>query len=101
MPTAPVRRSSNRVRCLRRTYDMVLEYAGGRIEVFADTVRCLPHSTTRHMDCFDGVTPGQAHVVTYEQGTIFTVDGETLRRPHRALLHPRGLRRGGTLDPGG
>jgi hypothetical protein len=58
------------------TYDMVLEYAGGRIEVLADTVRCLPHSTTRHMDCFDGVTPGQAHVVTYEQGTIFTVDGE-------------------------
>jgi hypothetical protein len=59
------------------TYDMVLEYAGGRIEVLADTVRCLPYSTMRYMDCFDGVTPGQAHVVTYEQGTIFTVDGES------------------------
>jgi hypothetical protein len=60
-----------------RSYDMVIEYENGRIDVRAEVVRCLPHSTTRFMECFDGVCPGLAHVVTYEQGTTFTVDGET------------------------
>ncbi|HLY55845.1 MAG TPA: hypothetical protein VKS60_09835 [Stellaceae bacterium] len=57
-------------------YEMALDYAGGRIEIAAEPRRCLPHSTSRYMECFDGVTPGIAHVVTYEQGTVLTVDGE-------------------------
>lgn len=57
-------------------YAMTLEYPRGRIDVRAEVPRTLPHSTGGQMDCFDGVTPGLAHVVTYEQGSIFTVDGE-------------------------
>lgn len=57
-------------------YRMSLKYERGQVDIDAQVVRCLPHSTTKHMDCFDGVTPTQALVVTYEQGSIFTVDGE-------------------------
>ena len=56
-------------------YAMHLEYERGTIAVQAEPRRCLPHSTSRYMESFDGVTPGIAHVVTYEQGTVFTVDG--------------------------
>lgn len=58
-------------------YALILDYAGGRIAIDAEPRRCLPHSTSRYMECFDGRTPGIAHVVTYEQGTVFHVDGET------------------------
>ncbi len=57
-------------------YAMTLDYAGGRVAIDAETRRCLPHSTSRYMECFDGVTPDIAHIVTYEQGTVFHVDGE-------------------------
>ena len=57
-------------------YEMTLEYAGGHVAIQAEVRRCLPHSTGAHMDCFDGITPSQAHVVTFEQGTVFSVDGE-------------------------
>jgi hypothetical protein len=57
-------------------YAMTIHYPRGRIELAAELARSLPHSTAKHMDCFDGVTPEIAHVVTYEQGTVFTVDGE-------------------------
>jgi hypothetical protein len=56
-------------------YRMTLVYDRGTIEIEAEPRRCLPHSTSRYMECFDGVTPGIAHIVTYEQGTVFTVDG--------------------------
>jgi hypothetical protein len=56
-------------------YSMTLHYEKGTVEIDAEPRRCLPHSTSRYMECFDGVTPGIAHIVTYEQGTIFTVDG--------------------------
>ena len=56
-------------------YSMTLEYERGVVVIHAQARRCLPHSTSRQMECFDGVTPGIAHLVTYEQGTIFTVDG--------------------------
>jgi hypothetical protein len=73
-----------------RSYEMVLEYPKGRVDLHAELPRSLPHSTARHMDCFDGVTPDQAHVVTYEQGTIFTVDGERFdgHSERSYLLHP-------------
>lgn len=58
-------------------YRMTLEYEKGTVEIVAEPRRCLPHSTSRYMECFDGVTPGIAHIVTYEQGTVFTVDGKT------------------------
>ena len=58
------------------TYDFTIEYEKGVIEVHAELVRCLPHSTTRFMECFDGVCPGLAHIVTYEEGSVFVVDGE-------------------------
>jgi hypothetical protein len=57
-------------------YAMTLVYDGGTVEIAANPRRSLPHSTSRFMECFDGVTPGIAHIVTYEQGTVFTVDGE-------------------------
>jgi hypothetical protein len=73
-----------------RGYEMTLEYPRGRVAIDADLPRSLPHSTARHMDCFDGVTPDQAHVVTYEQGTVFTVDGERFdgHTERSYLLHP-------------
>jgi len=58
-------------------YAMTLDYANGSVAIAAEPRRCLPHSTSRYMECFDGRTPGIAHIVTYEQGTILTVDGET------------------------
>jgi hypothetical protein len=58
------------------TFDFTLIYEKGSIDVHAKAVRCLPHSTTRYMECFDGVCPGLAHIVTYEQGSIFIADGE-------------------------
>ena len=58
------------------SYDLALEYAHGRVDIHAEASRCLPHSTTRYMECFDGVCPGLAHIVTYEQGSVFVVDGE-------------------------
>jgi hypothetical protein len=58
------------------TYDFTIEYEKGKIEVHAEAVRNLPHSTTRYMECFDGVCPGLGYIVTYEQGTVFVVDGE-------------------------
>jgi hypothetical protein len=58
------------------TFDFTLNYAGGEIAIHAEPKRCLPHSTSRYMECFDGVAPGIAHVVTYEQGSVLVVDGE-------------------------
>ena len=58
------------------TYRMSLSYELGEVHIEAQARRCLPHSTSRYMECFDGVTPGLGHVVTYEQGTVFMVDGE-------------------------
>ena len=55
---------------------MSLIYERGKIQIDAEPRRTLPHSTSRYMECFDGVTPGIAHVVTYEQGTVFKVDGQ-------------------------
>ena len=57
-------------------YRMTLTYEHGLIVIDAQLRTCLPHSTSRFMECFDGVTSGIAHVVTYEQGTVFTVDGQ-------------------------
>lgn len=57
-------------------YRFRLEYDGGTIEVDAEPKRCLPHSTTRFQESFDGVCPGLAQIVTYEQGTVFHADGE-------------------------
>jgi hypothetical protein len=59
-----------------KTYEMTLRYEKGDVEIQAELRRCLPHSTSRYMECFDGVAPGLGHVVTYEQGTVFFVDGE-------------------------
>jgi hypothetical protein len=58
------------------TYDMTLEYEKGSIRIHAEARRSLPHSSTTTQEVFDGVTPGLAHVVGYEQGTVFFVDGE-------------------------
>ena len=58
------------------SYAMSLIYERGKIQIDAEPRRTLPHSTSRYMECFDGVTPGIAHVVTYEQGTVFKVDGQ-------------------------
>jgi hypothetical protein len=57
-------------------YEMTFEYEKGVVRINAEPLRCLPHSTSRYMECFDGKTPGIAHIVTYEQGTVFTVDGQ-------------------------
>lgn len=59
------------------TYDFALEYEKGKIDIHAQARRCLPHSTTRYNECFDGVCPGLGLFVTYEQGTVFLVDGES------------------------
>ncbi|HTT83795.1 MAG TPA: hypothetical protein VMF67_09970 [Rhizomicrobium sp.] len=59
------------------TYSMTLHYERGTIEIAAEPRRALPHSTSRYMECFDGVTPGIAHIVTYEQGTVLHVDGQS------------------------
>jgi hypothetical protein len=58
------------------TYRMTLQYERGTVKIDAQARRSLPHSTSRYMECFDGVTPGIAHIVTYEQGTVFAVDGQ-------------------------
>jgi hypothetical protein len=58
-------------------YDMTLVYEKGSVRVHGEQRRKLPHSTGRYMECFDGVAPAAlAQVVTYEGGTVFTVDGE-------------------------
>ncbi|MET0987880.1 MAG: hypothetical protein ABW034_20980 [Steroidobacteraceae bacterium] len=86
-PNPPFLESSN---APSSSYSMQLVYAGGTIDIEAQTRRCLPHSTTDTMEIFDGVTPGIAHVVTYEQGSVFKVDGE-LHDGHteRSYLLPR------------
>lgn len=58
------------------TYRMHLESELGSMEVEARILRSLPHSTTAAYECYDGVTPGLAHVVTYEQPTAFTLAGQ-------------------------
>ena len=58
-------------------YDMVLNYSRGDIHIEAEQRRRLPHSTTRYMECFDGVAPTDlAQIVTYDGGTMFRVDGQ-------------------------
>jgi hypothetical protein len=63
------------------TYQMHLESELGSMEVHARILRSLPHSTTAAYECYEGVTPGLAHLVTYEQPTAFTVGR------HRGLGH--------------
>jgi hypothetical protein len=58
-------------------FALTLQYERGQVGIDAVARRCLPHSTSRQMECFDGVTPGLAQIVTYEQGCEFTSDGET------------------------
>ena len=72
-------------------YQMRLEYERGTIDIEATVKRCLPHSTTRYNECFDGICPDLASIVTYEQGTIFRVDGE-LHNGHseRSFRFPAG-----------
>jgi hypothetical protein len=58
-------------------YEMTLQYEKGDVQIRAQQRRRLPHSTTRYMECFDGVAPpGLAQVVTYEGGTVLIVDGQ-------------------------
>lgn len=58
-------------------YDVTLVYDKGTAQLHGEQRRRLPHSTSRYMECFDGVaTAALAQVVTYEGGTVFTVDGQ-------------------------
>jgi hypothetical protein len=58
-------------------FELTLQYERGSVAMQALARCCLPHSTSSQMECFDGVTPGIAQIVTYEQGCEFTSDGET------------------------
>jgi hypothetical protein len=58
-------------------YDMTLIYEGGEIQIEAEQRRRMPHSTTRFMECYDGLASADlAQVVTYDGGTVFRVDGK-------------------------
>lgn len=73
-----------------RQYEMTLRSPVGDFVLSAETRYSMPHSTMPGGDSVDGVARGLGHVVTYEQGTVFTVDGGRFdghsERSHR--LHP-------------
>jgi hypothetical protein len=56
-------------------YTMRLKSEVGTFEITAETPRSLPHSTMVNGDAVDGVARAGAHIVTWEQGTVFRVDG--------------------------
>ncbi len=74
-------------------YDMTLLYDGGEVRIEAEQRRRMPHSTTRYMECYDGlVNADLAKVVTYDGGTVFRVDGADYNghseRSYRLVANP-------------
>jgi len=61
-------------------YTFTLNYQGGSITIDAEPLRCMPISCDESMEIVDGLAPDIAIQVTYEQGTIFTVDGTRFSR---------------------
>jgi len=56
-------------------YTLHLSSPVGRYEIEAEVRRSLPHSTMVNGDAIDGVSP-KAHIVTWEQGVTFHVEGK-------------------------
>ncbi|MFA5630603.1 MAG: hypothetical protein WC997_03735 [Porticoccaceae bacterium] len=56
-------------------YSMTLVSELGELHIDAHTPCSLPHTSSKEYNVYDGVARGMGHILCYEQGTVFTIDG--------------------------
>lgn len=70
-------------------FSMTLVSELGEMQIDAYTPCSLPHTSSKEYNVYDGIARGLGHVLCYEQGTIFTVNGQQFdghtERSHRLV----------------